>query len=172
MEGKIIAKSGFNSPKNLYRDYHFYSLNTKKHSKLKAGLRDKFVDLRYKISYFFDINVNNVCMIDLNGSEYNLNNDFENFCSIFSDERYFYKKGFEYIRVKIVPFEIEKIKDNPKILIENNEKIYNSLINNLTSNTTEDKNELLNKEKISISHLFRYNLCDTEGQTLCVTNKK
>ena len=148
MEGKIIAKSGFNSPKNLYRDYHFYSLNTKKHSKLKAGLRDKFVDLRYKISYFFDINVNNVCMIDLNGSEYNLNNDFENFCSIFSDERYFYKKGFEYIRVKIVPFEIEKIKDNPKILIENNEKIYNSLINNLTSNTTEDKNELLNKEKI------------------------
>ena len=147
IEGKIMTRSDYKQAKGQCKDYHFYSLNTKKQSKLKAGLRDKFIELRYKISYFFDINVNNVCMIDLNGTEYNLNNDFENFCSIFSDERYFYKKGFESILVKIVPFEIEKIKDNPKILIENNEKIYNSLINNLISDERSDNKELLNKEK-------------------------
>ena len=148
MEGKIMTKSDYKQPKNFFKDYHFYNLNTKKQSKLKAGSKDKFIELRYKISYFFDIPVNNVCMIDLNDREYNLNNDFEIFSSIFSDEKYLYKKGFEYIKVKVVPFNLDKIKDNPKMLIEKNEKIYNILVKNLSFDTTNISNDFLDKEKI------------------------
>jgi ubiquitin C-terminal hydrolase len=148
MEGKIMSKSDYKSPKSNFRDYHFYNMVTKKQSKLKAGFKDKFIELRYKISYFFDIPVNNVCLVDLNDDEYNLNNDFDNFISIFSDEKYFYKKGFECIKVRIEPFTLEKIKDNPIMLIEKNEKIYNILINNLNLDSTVDNTGALDKEKI------------------------
>ena len=149
MQGEIRTKSDYISPRKNYKEYNFISMkNPKIHYKLKAGRNDNFIVLRYKISYFFDIPENNVCLVDINDKEYNLNNDFEKFISIFTDEEYFYKKGFEYIKVKIVPFEIEKIKLNPKMLIETNDKIYNILINNLSLNSSEKNTEFQEKEKI------------------------
>ena len=141
MEGNIMGKGNYKVPRKNYKEYHFYDLDSQKSGKLKAGNNDNFIELRYKISWYYDIPVNNVCMIDLDGNEYNLNNDFENFSKIFSDEKYFYKKGFEYVKVKIVPFEISKMKDNPKSLIENNEKIYKILIDSLIFNSDNDNNE-------------------------------
>ena len=149
MDGKIMTKSDYRAPRKNFKEYHFISLdNSKIEYKLKAGHNDKFIDMRYKISYFFDIPVNNVCMFGIDGKGYNLNNDFENFISIFSEEQYFYKKGFEYIKVRIIPLEIDKMENNPKQLIENNEKIYNILINNLSLDSSNNNAELQEKEKI------------------------
>ena len=147
MEGNVMGKNDYKSPKKYFKEFHFM-LDSKHQFKLKAGLKDKFVELRYKISYFFDIPVNNVCLVDLYGNEYNLNNDFDNFLTLFNSEKYFYKKGFEYIGVKVVPFEIWRMKDNPKQLIEKNEKIYNILINNLKVDSAENDSGFLDKEKI------------------------
>ena len=147
MEGNIATKNDYKSPKKYFREYHFM-LNSKNQYKLKAGIRDKFIELRYKISYFFDIPVNNVCLVDLYGNEYNLNNDFDTFVTLFNSEKYLYKKGFEYVGVKVVPFEIWRMKDNPRMLIEKNENIYNILINSLSLDSLENSSESLDKEKI------------------------
>ena len=167
LEGEIAGKNEYKSPKKFFKEYHFISMINKKQYKLKAGFKDKFIELRYKISFYYDIPVNNVCMMDLDGNEYNLNNDFDIFVNLFDDEKYFYKKGFEYIRVKVEPFEIEKIKDNPKMLIENDEKIYDILINNLSCDSKGDNLSFENnlkkfgkKEKIEqkeLSEIFNIN---------------
>ena len=59
MEGNVMGKNDYKSPKKYFKEFHFM-LDSKHQFKLKAGLKDKFVELRYKISYFFDIPVNNV----------------------------------------------------------------------------------------------------------------
>ena len=148
LEGEIVGKNEYKSPKKFFKEYHFINIINKKQYKLKAGFKDKFIELRYKISFYYDIPVNNVCMMDLDGNEYNLNNDFDIFVTLFDDEKYFYKKGFECIRVKVEPFDIEKIKDNPKMLIEKDEKIYDILIKNLSCDSKEDNFTFENKETI------------------------
>ena len=147
MEGNIAGKNEYKSPKKVFKEYHFF-FNSKNQRKLRAGTKDKFIELRYKISYFFDIPVNNVCLVDMYGNEYNLNNDFDYFSTLFNDEKYTYKKGFEYIEVKVVPFEIWRMKDNPQMLIGKNEKIYNILINNLSLDSKENNSGDSNKENI------------------------
>ena len=147
MEGKIINKFD-RAVKGKNREYHFINMNNKKEYKIRAGINEKFINLRYRVSYYFDIPVNNVCLIDKNDNKFNLNNDFENFVSLFSEEQYFYKKGYEYIRVKIIPFKIGNIKNNPKILIEKNEKIYDILINNLKCDLNEENESNDNKDII------------------------
>ena len=147
MEGNIAGKNEYKSPKKSFKEYHFF-LNSKNQRKLRVGTKDKLIELRYKVSYFFDIHVNNVCFVDLYGNEYNLNNDFDNFMTLFNNEKYLYKKGFEYVEVKVVPFEIWRMKDNPKMLIEKNENIYNILINNLSLDSKENNPGDSNKENI------------------------
>ena len=147
--GKIPSRSDYQSPKEMYKYYNFYNINTKKENKLKVGNKDKIVDIRYKIGYFFDINVNNVTFIDTDGKIYTLNDDFEFFQEIFSDFRYFYNKGYEYIKIKEIPFGLLEMQNNPKLLIETNDKIYNILINNLKIDiNNEYNNEIVNKQKI------------------------
>ena len=149
--GKIPEKKdykGFNEPSKLY---HFMNVKTKKEYKLKAGVEDRLIDLRWKLGYYYDINVNNVNFIDLKGDVYSLNNDFEIFTEIFSDEKYFLNDGFSFVRVKDIPFKLLEMKDNPKNLIEKNENIYNILIDNLRVDlkNDNDKNvEIENKQKI------------------------
>ena len=132
---KIAKKSEFQSPKESFKIYNFIKINSKKEHKLRAGINDKIIDIRWKISYYFKIPVNNVAFIDINENIYTLNDDFENFIDIFSDDKYFYNKGYEYIKIKEVPFGLLDMKDNPKFLIETNDKIYNILINNLKNNS-------------------------------------
>ena len=50
----IMTKSDYRAPRKNFKEYHFISLdNSKIEYKLKAGHNDKFIDMRYKISYFF-----------------------------------------------------------------------------------------------------------------------
>ena len=148
---KIAKKNDFKSPKDSYKLYNFIKINTKKDQRLRVGKDDNLIDIRWKISYYFKIPVNNVAFIDINENIYTLNDDFDNFMEIFSDDKYFNSK--EYIKIKEIPFGLLEMKDNPKLLIENNDKIYNILINNLknnSNNSNENNNDNFdsNRQKI------------------------
>ena len=153
--GKIPTKNNLpeskgNKESKCYKYYHFEKVNSKRSQRTRCGKDDKLIIMRYKLGYFFDIKVNNVAFIDLNGKIYTLNDDFENFTKIFSDKSYFYDKGYETVKVKEIPFRLLEIEDNPKYLIETNDKIYNILINNLRikiNNDADNNSELLAKKK-------------------------
>ena len=148
--GKRPEKSDLPTSKDPYKIYNFINVKTKEQLRKKIGTTDKIIDIRWKMAYFFKMQVNNIAFIDTNEKIYTLNDDFENFRKIFSDERYFYNKGFEYVKVKEIPFRLTEMDDNPKILIETNDKIYNILINNLKIdlNNMDYNNEIINKQKI------------------------
>ena len=147
--GKIPNKRDIQTTKDKCYIYNFIKVNSKKEWRHKVGINDKIIDLRWRIGCHFDIPVNNVAFIDIDDNIYTLNNDFEYFIKIFSDEKYLLSKGFEYIKIKEIKFALLEMKDNPKFLIENNDKIYNILINNLKIDLNNDYSiEISNKQKI------------------------
>ena len=149
--GKIPEKDDYKQTQDPFKLYHFIRVSNNKDYRIKVGLNDRVIDMRWKLGYYYDIPVNNVTFIDLTGKSYSLNNDFENFSKIFSHERYLQDKGYAYIKVDEVPFQLLQMKDNPKDLIEKNENIYSILIDNLKidlKNNDEKDIENENKEKI------------------------
>ena len=109
--------------------------------------------MRWKLGYYFDIPVNNVTFLDLNDNIYNINYDFELFQNIFSNEKYFSNKNFAYVKIDEKPFQLSEMKGNPKSLIEENEKIYNILIDNLKIDL-KNENELENENKQKIWNII------------------
>lgn len=95
--------------------------------------------MRWKLGYYYDIPVNNVTFIDLNGKRYSINNDFERFITFFSNEKYLQERNFAYIKIDEVPFQLLQMEDNPKSLIDKNENIYKILIDNLKVDLSNDK---------------------------------
>ena len=149
--GKIPEGHEYKTTQGESKVYHFRNIKTNKDYKLRAGINDRIIDMRWKLGYYYDIHVNNVTFIDLTGKKYSLNNDFEKFVDIFSNDKYFLDRGFAFVKVDDVPFQLLEMKDNPKDLIENNEKIYNILIDNLRvdiKNDNEKNVEIENKQKI------------------------
>ena len=137
--GKIPEREDYQQTQEPFKIYHFLRVGTKKEYKLKVGENDLFIDMRWKLGYYYDIPVNNVSFIDLNGKRYSINNDFEKFMPIFSNERYLQERNFAYIKIDEVPFQLLQMEDNPKNLIDKNENIYNILIDNLKVDLSEDK---------------------------------
>jgi hypothetical protein len=127
--GIIPSKPTLPSHKEKCKFYHFFIMNAKKNHKKEYKWRvyfsDNIIDIRWKAASYLDIPVNNVTFIDLNGNEYNLNNDFQSFIASFNDEKYWDDKDFEYIKIKEIPFGLLDMKDNPKFLIETNDKLFN-----------------------------------------------
>ena len=148
--GKIPEKGDYKTTQEPFKLYHFILSKTKKEYKLRAGNNDRIIDMRWKLGYYFDIPVNNVVFIDITGKSYSLNNDFEIFQKVFTNDKYFYDRGFAYVKVEEKPFQLLQMKDNPKSLIEGNENIYNILIDNLKIDLKNDNNEVEdeNKQKI------------------------
>ena len=152
-EGKIMKKGDYHTPQSDYKFYKFEVIekrvSTKDNFKLRAGNNDTILELRYKLSYYFDIPVNNVAFIGLDNKIYNLNNDFEIFVKVFNDQRYFGDRQIS-IKVKNEPFQFLKMKDNPRDFIEKNENLYNILIEHLKIDTKNGLNdvEIENKQKI------------------------
>ena len=158
-QGKIPEKDDYKSSQEPTKIYHFIKCGTKKDYKLKAGHNDRIIDMRWKLGYYYDIPVNNVTFIDISGKTYSLNNDFELFVKVFSNEKYFADRGFEYVKVEEKPFQLLQMKDNPKSQIEENENLYNILIENLKVDLKNDNDiENENKQKIwnIISKLPKY----------------
>ena len=147
--GKIPEKEDYKQTQEPCKIYHFMRVREGKEYKLKAGNNDKLFDLRWKIGYYYDIPVNNVAFIDLNGKTYTLNNDFEIFTKIFSHEKYFLDRNYAFVKIDEKPFQLLEMKGNPKSLIEENENIYNILIDNLKVDLKNDNDvENENKQKI------------------------
>ncbi len=144
-KGKKPEKKDIKIASESYKVYNF--MNSKKDKKIRVGNNERLIEIRWRIAYYFDIHVNNVAFIDTDERIYTLNDDFLIFKNIFSDERYFYNKGFEYVKIKEIPFGLLKMEDNPKLLIETNDKIYNILINNLKIDNNCN-NEMINKQKL------------------------
>lgn len=142
-------KDDYHLKSDQFKIYRFLKVGTKKEYKLKVGINDRIIDMRWKLGYFYDIPVNNVTFIDLIGKRYSLNDDFENFISIFSDEKYFKDNNSCFVKVDEAPFQLLQMKNNPKSLIENNESLYNILIDNLKVDlNNNDSVEYENKQKI------------------------
>ena len=147
--GKIPKKSDYQTPKEMYKYYNFININTKETRKLKVGKRDRIIDLRYKIGCLYNINVNNVTFIDIDGNIYTLNDDFEFFQEIFINDKYLNNKDFEYVKIKETPFGLLEMDNNPKLLIDTNDKLFNILVNNLKININNQyNNEMADKQKI------------------------
>ena len=148
--GKIPTKDDYKTNQENCKLYHFIGPG-KREYRIKAGINDRIIDLRWKLGYYYDIPVNNILIIDISGKKYSLNNDFEKFTQVFSNEKYFKERGFEYIKVEEEPFQLLKMNDNPKSLIEKNENIYNILIDNLKVDLINNKDmdiEIENKQKV------------------------
>ena len=143
-QGIKPEKKDITYAKDSYKIYNFIKVNSKKEIKLRVGSNEKLIEIRWRIAYHFKMHVNDVAFIDINDKIYTLNDDFETFRNIFCNEKYFYNKGFDYVKIKEIPFGLLEMDDNPKLLIETNDKIYNILINNLII----DNNEIINKQKL------------------------
>ena len=131
--GKIPQKNDYHTSQGELKTYRFEKIGVKtkeKEYKLKAGIHDTILELRWKLGYYYDIPINNVTFIGLDNKVYTLNNDFDIFVKIFNDQRYFGEKPIS-IKVKSESFEFIKMKGNPRNFIENNENLYNILIDNL-----------------------------------------
>jgi len=137
--GKIPEKEDYQQTQEPFKIYHFVRVGNKKEYKLKVGENDFIIEMRWKLGYYYDIPVNNVTFIDLNGKRYSINNDFEKFVTIFSNEKYLQERNFAYIKIDEVPFQLLQMEDNPKSLIDKNENIYNILIDNLKVDLSNDK---------------------------------
>ena len=137
--GKIPEKEDYQQTQEPFKIYHFIRVGTKKEYKLKVGENDLIVEMRWKLGYYYDIPVNNVTFIDLNGKRYSINNDFERFITFFSNEKYLQERNFAYIKIDEVPFQLLQMEDNPKSLIDKNENIYKILIDNLKVDLSNDK---------------------------------
>ena len=152
-QGKIPEKEDYKSCQEPNKTYHFIKCGAKKDYKLKAGNNDRIIEMRWKLGYYYDIPVNNVTFIDISGKTYSLNNDFELFIEVFSNEKYFVERGFEYVKVDEKPFQLLEIENNPKSLIEGNENLYNILIDNLKVDLKND-NDVENESKQKIWNII------------------
>ena len=145
-EGVIPCKEDTYQIENDYEVFQFYcDLRKKKDYKIRVGKVDDIFYMRWKIGYYYDIPVNNVVFMDKNGKKYTFIDDNENFFNVFPPK--VYSPGVSFVKIKV--FDISNIllsiKNNPKVLIEENENILKILIENLSN---EKKLEKEIKQKI------------------------
>ena len=134
--GKIPQKSDIQSTAEPYEIYHFcYPAKKNKEYKLRVGNEDKLVLMRWKLGYYYDINVNNLVFESKDKKRYSFIDDQSIFQEIFPKDAYCLKNG-KYILINVYEEKdiLLKMKGNPKELIEKNKNIYNILIKNLHSN--------------------------------------
>ena len=84
--GKMPQKNDFHSPQGEFKTYRFEKIGVKtkeKEYRLRAGINDTILELRWKLGYYYDIPINNVAFVGLDNKVYNLNNDFEIILNIF-----------------------------------------------------------------------------------------
>ena len=132
---KIPVKEETHIAEEPYVLYHFCCpQRNDKIYKLRVGKIDKIFHMRWKLAYYYDININDLVICDSDKNEYNFTNDDLNFFEVFPTSEYLDNliNVFEY------PRQLLKIPNNPNELIEKNEKIINILIENLNN---DNKNE-------------------------------
>ena len=138
--GKIPKESDTHTAEEPCEIYRFGCPDKKrKDYKIKVGEKDKIILMRWKLGYYYDIQVNNVVFEDKNGKTYSFKDDQTIFQDVFDHDVYYPdKNNIITIKVKEEKDIFLKIEKNPKELIENNEMLFNILIQNLQSDSLID----------------------------------
>ena len=135
--GKIPKEKDTHTAKEPYQIYRFSCPDKKKRTyKIGVGLRDKILLMRWKLGYYYDIQINNVVFEDKDGNKYSFMDEQLIFQEVFPPDIYYPdQKNVINIKVHDEKDLFLKITNNPKELIENNEIIFNLLIQNLSSDS-------------------------------------
>ena len=170
--GKVPEREDTNTASGESEIYRFRYVERNKEYKIKVGNTQSVLDVRWRVGYYYDLNVNEVVFTNEEETiKLSLLNDMENFQMYFSPKSTILVYSEKDILVQL--------KNNPKDLIENNEDIkiillsllHNDknnyidnawkLINKIPSNLLIDDNikkigmsELQNEQKIDIENLF------------------
>ena len=131
--GKIPKEKDTHTAEEPCKIYQFGCPEKKKRTyKIKVGDNDKILAMRWKLGYYYDIQINNVAFEDKDGKRYTFKDDHLTFQEVFPSEIYCLEKNnFIVINVCEEKDLFLKIEGNPKELIENDQKIFNILIQNL-----------------------------------------
>ena len=145
-KGIIPGKEDTHQVENPFELYQFYC-GTKKHKdyKIRVSQKDTIFEMRWKLGYYYDIPVNNVVLMDKKGNKYSFIDDNEIIYDIFPPKIYCIEGKLVQVKVLDNMNILLSIKNNPKVLIEENENIFEILIENLYN---EKKLEKDIKQKI------------------------
>ena len=104
--------------------------------KIKVGNNDKILLMRWKLGFYYDIQINNLLFEDKDGKRYSFMDDQLIFQEVFPHDVYYTDKN-NFIPIKVCEEKnlLLKIEKNPKELIEKNETVFNILIKNLWSDS-------------------------------------
>ena len=81
--GKIPRKEDTHTAEEPFELFHFCCpMKKKKEYKIRVGAKDKILQMRWKLGYYYDIPINNVTFIGFDNKVYNLNNDFDIFDAV------------------------------------------------------------------------------------------
>ena len=136
--GRIPKERDTHTAQEPCKIYQFGCPEKKKRTyKIKVGDQDKILAMRWKLGYYYDIQINNVAFEDKDGKRYTFKDDQITFQEVFPSEIYCSDKN-NYVVINVCEEKdlFLKIEGNPKELIENNEKIFNILIQNLYSDSS------------------------------------
>ena len=137
--GKIPTKSDTESAKGETYIFQFHCpIKTHHNYKVKVGKNEYLIDVRWRIGYYYDINVNEVIFENIEGKKYSLIYDFYKFIHLFPPEEYNFSNTYKQVIVKQESNQLLKLKVNPKKLIENNEELIKIFLD-LISQPNDDK---------------------------------
>ena len=132
--GKIPRKEDTHTAEEPFELFHFCCPpKKKKEYKIRVGKNDKLLQMRWKLGYYYDIPINDVVFEDMDKVRYTFKDEESNFFEIFPPDIYCPPNEKDYILINVysVPDQFLEINGNPKELLENNEIIFNNLIENL-----------------------------------------
>ena len=131
--GKIPRKEDTHTAEEPFELFHFCCPSRKKKEyKLRVGEKDKLLQMRWKLGYYYDIPINDVVFEDKDKIRYTFKDEESNFFEIFPPDIYCpSEKVYILINVYSIPDQFLEIDGNPKELLEKNEIIFNNLIENL-----------------------------------------
>ena len=135
--GKIPQEKDTHTAEEPCEIYSFSCPDKKKRPyKIKVGDDDKILLMRWKLGYYYDIQINNVVFEDKDGKRYSFKDDQIIFQEVFPHDIYYTDKQ-NFINIKVCEEKdlFLKIDKNPKELIEDNETVFNLLIQNLSSDS-------------------------------------
>ena len=140
-QGIIPEKKDIQSAGPESELYHFYCEDRQKHEyRIKVGLKENLFNVRWRIAYYYDINVNDVVFTDLNGNKYNFIYDFYKFMDLFPYKNYSNdSNNYKCVFVKGEKNQLLKLEINPKSIIENDENIIKNFLELLTEKNKDEE---------------------------------
>ena len=141
-QGKIPEKKDIQTAGSESELYHFYcDQRKKKEYKIKVGLNEILFDVRWRIGYYYDINVNDVVFENYNKEKFNFMFDFYRFMDIFPSEKYGnnINGNYKFVYVKGESNQLLKLNVNPKNIIESNENVIDNFLQLLKKENQDEE---------------------------------